>query len=216
MTRVLIVDDQASVRISLRHMLERYADIEVVAEAASGPEAIDAVHGQAPDVILMDLRMPDGDGIAATQILTAPPWNIPVLAITAFDIDEYVFGAIKAGAVGFLLKISAPDTYATAVRAAARGEGMISPQVTPRVLAAVSHTTRPASTISPDVRLLTAREVEIMRALADGPSSTKAVARRLNIEPASVKGHLKRIMAKLGLSSRAELVTWAFRNGVIS
>ncbi len=214
MIRVLVADDQASVRTSLRHLLGRYPDIEVTGEAGSGPDAVVVAARHAPDVVLMDVRMPDGDGIAATRVLAAAPWRIPVLVITTFDVDEYVFGAIEAGAAGFLLKTSQPDTYADAIRAAARGDGMVSPEVTRRVLAAVSgvKTTSAASAVAE----LTGREIEIVRALGASPTTNEAIAGRLSIEPATVKGHLKRIMAKLGLGSRAELVAWAFRNGVLS
>lgn len=217
MIRVLIVDDQTSVRASLRRLLSRFTDIQVVAEAASGPGALNAVEHLTPppDVVLMDVRMPDGDGISATRELSAPPWQIPVLVMTTFDIDDYLFGAINAGTVGFLLKSSRPEIFAEAIRAAARGEGIVSPQVTRRILAAAQHP-EPHTRLTPGALTLTAREIDIIRALCNGPTSNKAIAEHLHLETATIKGHLKRIMAKLAVTSRSELVTWAFRNHIVS
>ncbi|HEX7660851.1 MAG TPA: response regulator transcription factor [Pseudonocardiaceae bacterium] len=218
MPRVVLADDQASVRHSLRRLLRRFFDIDVVGEAASGPEAVAIATGLSPlpDVVLMDVRMPHGDGIAATRELAAPPWHLPVLIMTTFDIDEYLFGAIDAGAVGFLLKTSRPEVLADAIRAAARGEGAVSPQVTRRVLSAAAGHGEGMAGLSPLALTLTGREIDIVRALCDGPASNKSIARRLHVEPATVKGHLKRIMPKVGVRSRSELVSWAFRNGVVS
>lgn len=218
MVRIVIADDQISVRQSLRKLLQVFADIHVVAEAASGPEAIEVATGllPLPDAVLMDVRMPDGDGIEATRQLSGAPWHIPVLIMSTFDIDEYLFGAIDAGAVGFLLKSSRSEVFADAIRAAARGEGAVSPQVTRRVLTAAAGRRAPGTVLSPVVLALTGRELEIIRALCDGPASNDSIARRLYVEPVTVKGHLKRIMFKVGVASRSELVSWAFRNGVVS
>jgi DNA-binding NarL/FixJ family response regulator len=212
--RVLVVDDQLVVRRGLRVLLDDYPDISVVDEAGSGPDALVAVHRLRPDVVLMDVRMPGGDGIAATRALTAEPGAVPVIVITTFDLDEYVFGALEAGASGFLLKSAEPDDIAAAVRAAARGDALVAPSVTPRVIAEFARRRQiPAVATAPHT--LTRRELEIVRALSQGQSNEQ-IAERLHLEPGTVKAHLSRVMAKLDARSRVQVVVWAFRNGIAS
>lgn len=216
MITIMIVHDQPPVRRRLRHLVEYSPDLSIIAEATSGQGAVIIATCRPADVVLLELPMADENGITATRMLAAPPMRLRVLVTTAYDIDDYLFGAIDAGALGFLLTPATPDTYIAAIRAVASGNGMLSPEVTPRVLAAAAHTRHPAPALTHHIRLLTAREVHIVYLLADDPCSTKTIAKRLHVEPATVKGHLKRIMAKLGVNSRAQLVTWAFRNGVVS
>jgi len=211
MTTVMIADSHPVDRRKLRSLLVQYPDIEIVAETASGPEAIDAVTQQVPEVIVLDIQMPGG--IGATQVLAAPPWEVPVLVMTAFNIDSYVFGAIEAGSAVIILKDSSPGALISAVRSTAHGDGALSPEIVPRVFAAL-RAARHTDAVAERFEGLTAREIEVIRALAEGPSSTRAMAERLFIAPTSVKSHLKRILIKLQLDSRAELVTWAFRNGI--
>jgi DNA-binding NarL/FixJ family response regulator len=209
MIRVLLVDDQLVVRRGLRVLLDDAPDIEVVGEAVSGPEAVAAVGVLHPDVVLMDVRMPDGDGIAATRTLSAEPDPVPVVVVTTFDLDEYVFGALEAGAVGFLLKSAEPEDLAAAVR----GEGLVAPGVTGGVIAELSRRRRPPETTAPHT--LTRRELEIVRALSEGQSNEQ-IAEHLHLEPGTVKAHLSRVMAKLGVQGRVQVVVWAFRNGIAS
>ncbi|WP_411701268.1 response regulator [Conyzicola sp.] len=215
MIRVLIVDDQLVVRRGLRVLLDDFPDIEVVAEATSGPSAIAQVAGVRPDVVIMDIRMPEGDGIAATRAIATSDEPVPVIVITTFDIDEYVFGALEAGAVGFLLKNTEPDDLAAAVRAAARGDGLVSPAVTRRVLAEFAKRRRAPVASDAVTAVLTARELDIVRALSHG-STNAQIGELLHLEPGTVKAHLSRIMGKLNMQSRVQLVIWAFRNGIAS
>jgi len=211
---VLVVDDQPGARRGLRVMLDDYPDIHVVGDADSGPSAVQATQALAPDVVLMDIRMPGGDGISATRAIVGGGQATPVIAITTFDLDEYVFSALEAGASGFLLKSVEPDDLAAAVRVAARGDALVSPAVTGRVIAEfVRRGRRPTNEPQPTV--LTAREIDIVRALGQGRSNAQ-IAKVLNLEAGTVKVHMSRIMAKLGLESRVQLVIWAFRHGLAS
>ncbi|WP_308419461.1 response regulator transcription factor [Conyzicola nivalis] len=209
------MDDQLVVRRGLRVLLDDFPDIEVVAEAASGPEAVARVTEVTPDVVIMDIRMPDGDGIAATRAIATSDDPVPVIVITTFDVDEYVFGAIEAGAVGFLLKNTEPDDLADAVRAAARGDGLVSPAVTRRVLAEFAQRRRSPVASDAVTAVLTARELDIVRALSQGLSNAQ-IGGLLHLEPGTVKTHLSRIMGKLDMQSRVQLVIWSFRNGIAS
>ncbi|MFC6357162.1 response regulator [Luethyella okanaganae] len=215
MIRVLIVDDQLVVRRGLRVLLDDFPDIQVVGEAVSGPGAIEAVAELRPDVVLMDIRMPEGDGIAATRALASGQDPVPVVVITTFDLDEYIFASLEAGAVGFLLKNAEPEDLAAAVRSAARGDGLVSPSVTRRVIAEFARRRQIAVPEGPDIRLLTPRELDIVRALGQGQTNAQ-IAGHLHLEPGTVKAHLSRIMAKLDLQGRVQLVIWAFRNGLSS
>lgn len=211
--RVLIADDQAEVRSALRLVLDAEPDIEVVAEAVDGAEAIHAARVNRPDVAVVDIRMPRLDGLTAIRRLTAATTPNPptVIALTTFDLDEYLFGALRAGAAGFLLKDNDPRLLLDAVRAADRGHGMIDPQVTRRLIdrfAALSP--KPATA---ELARLTAREHEVLGHLARGLSNAE-MASLLWIEEGTVKTHVTRILAKLGLRSRVQAVIYAYEHGV--
>ncbi|HEV6955664.1 MAG TPA: response regulator transcription factor [Promicromonospora sp.] len=217
MIRVVLVDDQAVVRAGFRFLLEQAEDIEVVAEAADGPAAVELVRRHAPDVVCMDVRMPGGDGLAATREIVAAPGTRPaVLVVTTFDLDEYVFGALEAGASGFVLKDCEPEELIDAVRRLADGQGLIDQAVTHRVITEFARRTAPppATPAGPDPAAhLTAREAEIVRRLARGLSNAE-IARELVVETSTVKSHLGRAMAKIGTRDRLQTVVWAYQNGL--
>lgn len=216
MIRVVLADDQAVVRAGFRFLLEQAEDIEVVAEAADGPTAVELVRRHAPDVVCMDVRMPGGDGLAATREIVAAGGARPaVLVITTFDLDEYVFGALEAGASGFVLKDCEPEELIDAVRRLADGQGLIDQAVTHRVITEFARRTAPpAAPIGADLAApLTAREAEIVRRLARGLSNAE-IARELVVETSTVKSHLGRAMAKIGTRDRLQTVVWAYQNGL--
>jgi DNA-binding NarL/FixJ family response regulator len=208
--RVLVADDQAIIRTGLRIMLNAQPDIEVVGEAADGRQAVRLARDLRPDVCLFDIRMPLLDGLAATRQLAGPGVADPmvVVVITTFDLDEYVYGALRAGARGFLLKDAGPDLLAQAVRSAADGDALIAPSVTVRLLQAFADVPagRPAAQpISP----VTAREEEVLLAVARGLTNTE-IADTLHISLSTVKTHLANLMAKLGARNRVEIAMWAY------
>ena len=208
--RVLVADDQAIIRTGLRIMLDAQPDIEVVGEAADGREAVRLARELRPDVCLFDIRMPVLDGLEATRQLAGPGVADPmvVVVITTFDLDEYVYGALRAGARGFLLKDAGPELLVQAVRAAADGEALIAPSVTVRLLGAFADVPagRPAAQpISP----VTAREEEVLLAVARGLTNTE-IADALHISLSTVKTHLASLMAKLGARNRVEIAMWAY------
>lgn len=209
--RVLIADDQAIIRTGLRMMLDAQPDIEVVGEAGDGRAAVQLARRLRPDVCLFDIRMPELDGLEATRQLAAPGVADPlaVVVITTFDLDEYVYGALRAGARGFLLKDAGPELLVQAVRAAASGEALIAPSVTVRLLAAFADlpTGRaPAQPIDP----LTAREEDVLLAVAQGLANAE-IADSLRISLSTVKTHLASLMAKLGARNRVEIAMWAYQ-----
>jgi DNA-binding NarL/FixJ family response regulator len=211
--RILLADDQAIIRTGLRMMLQAQPDLEVVGEAVDGREAVRLARELRPDVCLFDIRMPALDGLEATRHLAGPgvPDPLAVVVITTFDLDEYVYGALRAGARGFLLKDAGPDLLVQAVRAAADGEALIAPSVTVRLLAAFADVPTgraPAQPIDP----LTAREEEVLLAVADGLANTE-IADRLHISLSTVKTHLANLMAKLGARNRVEIAMWAYETG---
>ncbi|MBK0421828.1 response regulator transcription factor [Leucobacter sp. CSA2] len=213
MITVLLADDQPSVRRSLAILLERAGDISVIAQAGSGPEAVALAAQHRPDVVLMDIRMPGGDGLSATAALAGPHADpaIPVVVITTFDLDEYVFGALERGAAGFLLKDAAPHELADAVRAAAAGDGLVSPAVTRRVIREFARRSPPPdSSLSPEPPL-TERERDVLRALSEGLSNAE-ISARLFVEVGTVKTHVSRIIAKLGVRDRVQAVVWTSRH----
>lgn len=212
MIRVLIADDQPSVRRSLRIFLHTQEDIRVVAEAASGPEAVRLANARHADVVLMDVRMPGGDGIAATAALAGPHVStpIPVVVITTFDLDEYLFGALENGAVGFLLKDSDPVHIIDAVRAAAAGDGLVSPAVTRRVISEFTRRRTAASPTTP-VPELTPREQDVLTALIDGQNNAE-IAQQLFIEIGTVKTHVSSLISKLGVRDRVQAIVWAYQH----
>jgi DNA-binding NarL/FixJ family response regulator len=213
MIRLVLVDDQAVIRAGFRVIFESEDDLEVVGEASTGPDAVAVVARTRPDVVCMDVRMPGGDGLAATRRLLAAGDAAPaVLVITTFDLDEYVFGALEAGASGFLLKDAEPDELVAAVRRLADGSGLLDQAVTRRVIAEFARrhaVPEPGAAASG----LTAREADIVRVLAQGRSNEE-IARELFIETSTVKSHLTRAMAKIGTRDRLQTVVWAYRNGV--
>jgi DNA-binding NarL/FixJ family response regulator len=213
--RVIVADDQEIVRTGLRMILDAHPDIEVIGEAADGRVAVALALELRPDVCLLDIRMPDMDGIEATRQLAGADVDDPlaVVVITTFDLDEYVYGALKAGARGFLLKDSGPELLVQAVHAAANGEALIAPGVTARLLAtfAGAHTARPP--VQP-IEPLTGREEEVLITVARGRTNAE-IADELHVSLSTVKTHLASLMAKLGARNRVELVMWAYETGRI-
>ncbi|ONI72264.1 DNA-binding response regulator [Kribbella sp. ALI-6-A] len=208
--RVLVADDQDLVRTGLTMILDAQPGIEVVGQAADGREAVELARRLRPDVCLFDIRMPGVDGIAATRELAGPQVDDPlaVVVITTFDLDEYVHGALKAGARGFLLKGAGPELLVQAIHAAARGDALIAPNITARLLAAFSDTRLgrpPAQPVEP----LTDREEQILVTVAQGRTNAE-IAGDLHISLSTVKTHLASIMGKLGARNRVELVMWAY------
>jgi DNA-binding NarL/FixJ family response regulator len=211
--RVVIADDQEIVRTGLRMILDAQPDIEVVGAAADGREAIALTRRLQPDVCLFDIRMPDIDGIEATRQLTGPEVHAPpaIVVITTFDLDEYVHGALKAGAKGFLLKDAGPELLGQAIRAAANGDALIAPSVTARLLAAFSNprsSRQPAQPVEP----LTEREEQILISVARGRTNAE-IADELFISLSTVKTHLASLMNKLVARNRVEIAMWAYETG---
>jgi DNA-binding NarL/FixJ family response regulator len=210
--RVLIADDQAMIRGGLRLILEDQPDITVIAEAADGLTALDLARRLRPDVSLVDVRMPGADGLEVTRRLAGPGVADPlrVIVITTFDLDEYVYGALRGGAVGFLLKDAGPALLVEAVRAAHAGDALISPSVTIRLLRRMAV---PMGTGS--AKPLTERETEVAREIARGRTNLE-VAAQLFISLSTVKSHVSGIQTKLGLRNRVEIAAWAWEHGVVT
>lgn len=211
--RVLLADDQAMVRRGLRLVLEDQADITVVAEAADGVEAIRLARQLRPDVCLVDVRMPGKDGIEVTRALAGPgvPDPLRVVIVTTFDLDEYVYGALQAGAVGFVLKGASPALLAEAVRAAQAGDALISPEVTLRLLRHLGPDK--ASRARRPVAPLSEREIEVVQAIAQGRTNAE-IAAELFISLSTVKFHLTSIQNKLDVRNRVEMAVWAWETGL--
>jgi DNA-binding NarL/FixJ family response regulator len=208
--RVLVADDQEIVRTGLRMLLYAQPDIEVVGEAEDGRRAVALARQLRPDVCLLDIRMPGMDGIEATRLLAGPDVDDPfaVVVITTFDLDEYVYAALRAGARGFLLKDAGPYLLAQAVHAAARGDALIAPSVTARLLDAFAGS-RPAAPPAQPVEPLTEREEQVLAAVARGRSNDE-IARELYVTLSTVKSHVGSLMAKLGVRNRVEIAIWAY------
>ncbi len=217
MIRVALVDDQAMVRVGLRMILESEDDIEVVAEGTSGTDAVGLVERHAPDVVLMDVRMPGMDGLAATRaVLDAHPGS-RIVILTTFDDDEYVYEALRAGASGFLLKSVEGDALVSAVRVVAGGEALLAPEVTRRVIeqfartpAAAAEPPEPAATTGD----LSEREVEVLRLMARGLSNQE-IASELYVSGTTVKTHVSHILTKLGVRDRVQAVVEAYDSGIV-
>jgi len=210
--RVVIADDQAISRQGLRMILESTPDIEVIAEALDGLDAVGQVERFEPDVVLMDIRMPRLDGIEATRRLRDQP--VEVIVITTFDLDEYVIEALRAGAVGFLVKDSPPERIIDAVRAVAAGDALIAPEVTRRLLGRFV-ANAPARAGDPRLEELTPREHDVLLEIAAGRTNAE-IATRLHLEESTVKGHVGRMLAKLGLASRVQAVIFAYETGLVA
>ncbi|MDT0343897.1 response regulator transcription factor [Streptomyces litchfieldiae] len=213
--RVLLADDQAMVRGGLRLILEDQPDISVVAEAVDGAEAVALARRLRPDVCLVDVRMPHLDGIEVTRALAGPGVRDPlrVVVVTTFDLDEYVYGAVRGGAVGFVLKDAGPALLVEAVRAAANGDALVSPSVTVRLLRHLAASGAPgrAGRAEPP---LSERELQVVRAIARGRTNQE-IAAELFISLSTVKSHLSVIMGKLGARNRVEIAVWAWENRVV-
>jgi DNA-binding NarL/FixJ family response regulator len=214
MIRTLIIDDQALVRGGLRAMLEVQEDIAVVGEAQDGAQAVEEAAPRRPDVVLMDIRMPRMDGIEATRRLKAAPGAPQVLILTTFDVDEYVYEAMRAGAAGFLLKDATPAQLADGVRVVAAGEALLAPTVTRRLIEHFVRRPMPPGGGETTFEDLTSRELDVLRHVARGLSNGK-IAAQLFLSEATVKTHVTRILAKLGLRGRVQAVVLAYESGLV-
>lgn len=212
--RVLLVDDDELMRAGLRTVLSSDQSIEVVGEASSGRGAISQVRARRPDLVLMDVRMADLDGIAATREVLAISTEVKVVILTTFEEDDYIFGALSAGASGFLLKRTRPEELLAAVHTVAAGDSLLSPSVTRVVIERMAHQP-PPSTASARLEELTAREREVLKQIARGLSNSE-IAGALVIEESTVKTHVKRILMKLVLRDRVQAVIFAYDNGLAS
>ncbi|HWN27010.1 MAG TPA: response regulator transcription factor [Actinomycetospora sp.] len=215
MTRVLVVDDQAMVREGFGALLGAQPGIEVVGQAADGEEAVDAAARLGPDVVLMDVRMPRLDGLAAARRILARDEGVRVLMLTTFDVDDYVYEALRAGASGFLLKDAPAEELVRAVRVVAGGEALLAPSVTRRLIAEFATRSVPARAVSRRVDVLTAREREVLVLVARGLSNTE-IAGHLVLAEQTVKTHVGHILAKLDLRDRVQAVVLAYETGLVS
>jgi DNA-binding NarL/FixJ family response regulator len=213
--RVLIADDQQLVRAGFRLILERQTGIEVVGEAGSGAEAVTLARQLAPDVVLMDIRMPDLDGIQATRLIgsDAATADTRVIILTTFDLDEYVYLALRAGASGFLLKDLPPEQLASAVLTAGRGDALLAPAITRRLIEHFTATSH-QHTSQDAFGQLTPREIEVLRLLATGRSNAE-IAAELFVAETTVKTHVARMLTKLGLRDRVQAVVFAYQYGLV-
>jgi len=216
-TTVLLADDQDLVRTGVRMILEAEPDLEVVGEARDGAEAVARTRRLEPDVVLMDIRMPVLDGVEATRELMAldPPLPTKVLVLTTYDLDEYVFAALRAGAAGFLLKHAPSDSLVEAIRTVARGDGLLAPQVTRRVIEAFAQAPAASTSLPAAVERLTERERATFELVVRGRSNAE-IAEELFVEASTVKTHVAHALAKLGLRDRVAAVIFAYEHGLVS
>lgn len=212
--RVLIVDDQALVRAGFRMILDAQPDIQVVGEAEDGLKAIDATRSLRPDVVLMDIRMPGLDGIEATRRLTAAGLEARIVILTTYDLDEYVFDALAAGATGFLLKHVPPEELVRGIRIAAGGESLLAPSVTRRLIEEFARHRSPVPVPSKELDSLTDRERDVLKLLARGLSNPE-IAADLHVGEATVKTHVAHVLDKLDLRDRVQAVIFAYEVGLI-
>lgn len=217
MIRVLLVDDQALVRAGFRVLLDSADDIEVVAESADGEEAIKQARETRPDVVVMDIRMPKLDGLQATRRIVEDPElaGVRVLMLTTFEVDEYVFEALRSGASGFVVKDIEPADLLQAIRVIAHGDALLSPSVTRRLIAEFAGRPGLQRIKTPDLQQLTEREREVMALVAAGLSNDE-IAAEIFVSPATAKTHVSRAMSKLGARDRAQLVVMAFEAGLVA
>jgi DNA-binding NarL/FixJ family response regulator len=214
--RVVLADDEQLLRVGFRMILDAHADFEVVAEAADGRAAVAAAAAHRPDVVVMDVRMPELDGIGATEIIAREYPQVRVLILTTFDLDEYAFAGLRAGASGFLLKNAPPDELVAAIRTVAAGDAVVAPRVTRRLLDTFARRMPTATPAARDRRLaqLTDREREVLQALAVGQSNQE-IAASLVLSEATVKSHISRILAKLELRDRVQAVIFAYETKLV-
>ncbi|HZO33449.1 MAG TPA: response regulator transcription factor [Gaiellaceae bacterium] len=216
MIRILLVDDQALVRAGFRMILDAEPDMEVVGEAGDGRDAIDQVRALHPDIVLMDIRMPDLDGLEATRRILESGDDAPkILMLTTFDLDEYVYEALRAGASGFLLKDTPPEQLVSAIEVISQGEALLSPAVTRRVISEFVKGTGPKPQAQfPRLQELTAREHEVLTLIARGLSNAE-IAKTLFVSETTVKTHVARILMKLNLRDRVQAVVLAYESGTV-
>jgi DNA-binding NarL/FixJ family response regulator len=214
--RVVLADDEQLLRVGFRMILDAHADFEVVAEAADGRSAVAAAAAHRPDVVVMDVRMPELDGIGATEIIAREYPEVRVLILTTFDLDEYAFAGLRAGASGFLLKNAPPDELVAAIRTVAAGDAVVAPRATRRLLDTFARRMPTATQAARDQRLaqLTDREREVLQALAVGQSNQE-IAASLVLSEATVKSHISRILAKLELRDRVQAVIFAYETKLV-
>jgi DNA-binding NarL/FixJ family response regulator len=211
---ILVADDEALLRGAFRTMLETEEDLEVVGEAADGRQAIEQARLRKPDVVLMDVRMPRMDGIEATRRLLEHGSGPRVLILTTFDIDEYVYKAMRVGASGFMLKNSPPDQLAAAIRTVAAGEALLAPSVTRRLFEEFVRRRRVVPSEAPELFELTERELEVLKLIARGLSNAE-IAEQLTVSEATVRTHVNRILTKLGLRDRTQAAVRAYESGLV-
>lgn len=215
MINIVLADDQALVRAGFRALLSAQEGMRVVGEAADGEDAIRLVASLLPDVVLMDIRMPRCDGLQATRRIVVDERLalVKIIILTTFDLDEYIFEALRAGASGFLVKDTEPEDLIRGIQAVARGDGLLSPGVTGRLIAKFA-TMTDSRVATPDLQALTEREREVMALVASGLSNEE-IAERLVVSPATAKTHVSRAMIKLGARDRAQLVVYAYETGLV-
>ncbi|MER5422652.1 response regulator transcription factor [Streptosporangium roseum] len=217
MIRVLVADDQALLRGSFRVLVDTAPDLTTVGEAGTGAEAVGLARSERPDVVLMDVRMPEMDGIEATRRIcgSADTAGVRVLMLTTFDLDEYVYAALRAGASGFLLKDTPPGELLAAIRVVAAGEGLLAPTVTRRLIAEFARRPEPSQPLAGELGGVTGRERDVLALIARGLSNTE-IAGHLRLSLATVKTHVGRLLSKLGARDRAQLVILAYETGLVS
>lgn len=215
MIRLLLADDQNLIRAGFRALLDAEPDMEVVAEAGTGRDAVRLAEREAPDVVLMDIRMPDGDGLAATRQILANPRlaHTRIIILTTFELDEYIAEAVRAGAAGFLVKDTEPEELIRAVRVVHEGDALLSPSVTRRIMAQLAVQSKAASKTIP-LDQITEREREVLALVGEGLNNAE-IAERLFITPLTAKTHVSRIMTKLLVRDRAQLVVLAYESGLV-
>jgi DNA-binding NarL/FixJ family response regulator len=216
MLKILLADDQALMRTGFRMIMEAELDLEVVGEAADGLQAVELAHLLRPDVVLMDIRMPRMDGVEATRRLAGPDVPDPrrVLVLTTFDLDEYVYGALRAGASGFLLKDTPPDQLIHAIHVVAAGDALLAPAVTRRLITEFAQRPNPSAPAAAQLATLTARELEVLTLLARGLSNAE-IAAQLIVGETTVKTHVGHILMKLQLRDRVQAVVLAYEHGLV-
>ncbi|AEF40505.1 response regulator [Hoyosella subflava] len=211
---ILLVDDQELMRMGLRMIIDAHPDLKVISEAGNGREAVDEVRRSCPDIVLMDVRMPVLDGIAATKQIVKSHCDTRVLVMTTFDLDEHVLGALQAGASGFLLKDTPPEDLVSAIRVVAAGDAVVSPKITRRLLDRFLAGEQVPSEEPQQLSLLTEREREVLELVAAGLSNLE-IGSTLHLSEATVKTHVGRVLSKLGVRDRVQAVVFAYENGLV-